>query len=313
MKNDNGSRGKFFKYLFSSLLIHLVILFLFSTITAGIQPAFQSQPTDKVSQLNLIHLEEEVIDESDYSTKVDEEVVDEVEEDEEEELEEDLKEGDLEELQEEPKDEIEEVAGELEEESEQEVVQEEVGSEEKIIEDEAEDIPDEPTIDEDQEEESEDILTSEDSTEEVKVSEGEGEEKQKEKDSTKEENEEIKEGEEVEGEEVKEEAKEDPPPPPVAQDMIFSNIIPSYPKNAANAGVEGEVELLVRVSADGSIQGVDIVESSQNQNLDNVAKLTVERGWEFEPYNSDYSIRLLVTFEDRNHVDVKYLDLSFEE
>jgi TonB family protein len=92
--------------------------------------------------------------------------------------------------------------------------------------------------------------------------------------------------------------------------MVARKRIPVYPKNAANQNVEGTVKLRVDVSSKGHIKGVRILKSSGNGNLDGVAKLTVERGWNFHVAITDYTVFLTVNFKAEDvKVEFDKLDL----
>lgn len=69
------------------------------------------------------------------------------------------------------------------------------------------------------------------------------------------------------------------PPEP---DSRFRNQPPSYPPDAARAGAEGTVQLMIRVSAQGIPLEVRTVKSSGNQSLDSAAQRAVHR-WRFRP------------------------------
>ncbi|MDR6990749.1 energy transducer TonB [Luteimonas sp. 3794] len=57
---------------------------------------------------------------------------------------------------------------------------------------------------------------------------------------------------------------------------------PEYPRASMRRGERGEVLLLVKVGADGRVDGVDVVSSSQHRRLDRAAVAAVRR-WRFEP------------------------------
>ncbi|AZR72623.1 hypothetical protein BBF96_04005 [Anoxybacter fermentans] len=79
---------------------------------------------------------------------------------------------------------------------------------------------------------------------------------------------------------------------------IARSIKPVYPKNAANEGVEGTVDLLVRIKADGTVQDVQITKSSNDVRLDNVALNTIKSGWRFKPYPYSYTIEITIEYKD---------------
>ncbi|MDR7192447.1 energy transducer TonB [Luteimonas terrae] len=57
---------------------------------------------------------------------------------------------------------------------------------------------------------------------------------------------------------------------------------PEYPRASMRRGERGEVLLLVKVGANGRVDGVDVVSSSQHRRLDRAAISAVRR-WRFEP------------------------------
>lgn len=80
-----------------------------------------------------------------------------------------------------------------------------------------------------------------------------------------------------------------PPPPkpvaPVADTRLPTPISappPRYPSDAMRRGVGGTVRVKVTVAADGSVEQLDIVETSGNRSLDRAALETLRR-WKFQP------------------------------
>ncbi|MET0329663.1 MAG: energy transducer TonB [Luteimonas sp.] len=61
---------------------------------------------------------------------------------------------------------------------------------------------------------------------------------------------------------------------------------PDYPRASLRRGEQGEVLLLVKVGADGRVDGVDVIGSSQHRRLDRAAVSAVRR-WRFEPAQRD--------------------------
>lgn len=57
---------------------------------------------------------------------------------------------------------------------------------------------------------------------------------------------------------------------------------PEYPRASMRRGERGDVLLRVQVGADGRVDGVDVVSSSQHRRLDRAAVSAVRR-WRFEP------------------------------
>ncbi len=73
---------------------------------------------------------------------------------------------------------------------------------------------------------------------------------------------------------------------------------PSYPKNADNEGVEGEVLIRVLLRKDGTIEKVEFKKRSGDSRLDNAAKDSLTREWLFRPNTEDYFIEILFSFID---------------
>lgn len=92
---------------------------------------------------------------------------------------------------------------------------------------------------------------------------------------------------------------EPPPPPPLpaAGSVVVGGGRVQYPKNAINEGAAGKVKLEVHVPK-GSTKAshIAIKESSGIQNLDQVARLTVQNGWTMEPLLEDYILSVTVVF-----------------
>ncbi|SDC51158.1 MULTISPECIES: energy transducer TonB [unclassified Candidatus Frackibacter] len=105
----------------------------------------------------------------------------------------------------------------------------------------------------------------------------------------------------------KEESK---PQKKTPQMMVAKKLVPVYPKNAANQNVEGTVKLRVDVSATGKIMDIRILKSSGNSSLDGVAKLTVERGWNFHTAINSYSVFLTINFQAGENVKVQFNKLD---
>lgn len=73
---------------------------------------------------------------------------------------------------------------------------------------------------------------------------------------------------------------------PPAPDSRYRNLPPNYPPEAARAGAEGTVQLLIRVSSAGVPIAVQLVHSSGNASLDAAARRAVEF-WRFRPARAD--------------------------
>lgn len=73
---------------------------------------------------------------------------------------------------------------------------------------------------------------------------------------------------------------------------------PSYPKNAENEGVEGEVLIRVFITKDGVIESTRFIKRSGDSRLDNAAAKSLEREWTFKPNTEDYYIDIMFTFSN---------------
>lgn len=71
---------------------------------------------------------------------------------------------------------------------------------------------------------------------------------------------------------------------------------PSYPKNAVNEGVEGEVLVRVLISKDGVIESTEFIKPSGDSRLDNAAANSLQREWTFKPNTEAYYIEMMFTF-----------------
>lgn len=106
-----------------------------------------------------------------------------------------------------------------------------------------------------------------------------------------------------------------PPPPPTAGDLIIGAPALIYPKDLVGEGLDGKVELVVHVRANGQVEKVEVLNSSGIEQMDRTASLTLERGWKFKSYKQPYSIVITVEYkiddEGNTQVDVKYGKLTF--
>lgn len=68
--------------------------------------------------------------------------------------------------------------------------------------------------------------------------------------------------------------------------MPISSPAPRYPPEAFRRGESGTVVLRIHVAADGSVQAIDLVESSRSRLLDRAAVEAVRR-WRFRPAQRD--------------------------
>ncbi|MCK8817702.1 energy transducer TonB [Natroniella sulfidigena] len=302
-KKDNKSEAGMRKYLFVSVVAHLAIIYFLSSF-AGEKPAFQIYPMEYYSEVQVVHYDDQTgSEQNDFK----------LEEEAEQELTKEQEEAEkVEEVLEDELEEVEDEATPTEEEA-------EVTESEELAEVAEEEVVDE--VKEEGTELDEEVLTSDLSEEEIKVNEDEETEEQiEEQEEVEEEKPTEEEPELTESEEVKEaeeaEETEETETPPVARDFITTKITPSYPKDAANLAQEGTVRLLVTVKSDGEIKEVELLESAENSQFNNVAELTVERGWQFKPAESDYQIELLVDFkytDQQSDVELEFIDLFFVE
>lgn len=73
---------------------------------------------------------------------------------------------------------------------------------------------------------------------------------------------------------------------------------PTYPKDADNEGVEGEVLIRVLVKKDGSIENTEFRKRSVDSRLDNAAVDSLKRAWSFKPNTDEYFIDIMFSFAD---------------
>lgn len=111
---------------------------------------------------------------------------------------------------------------------------------------------------------------------------------------------------------------EPPPPPlpplPAAGSVVAGGGRVQYPKNAINEGMAGTVKLDAYVPKGATrANRVVIRESSGAQNLDQVARLTVENGWRMEPLLEDYvlSVTILFTGPPEFRVSIRYDGIEY--
>lgn len=64
---------------------------------------------------------------------------------------------------------------------------------------------------------------------------------------------------------------------------ILSAPRPEYPIRARQIGFEGKVDLAVKIAADGSVEQVDVIESSGREDCDQSALSTLLHRWRFAP------------------------------
>ncbi len=71
---------------------------------------------------------------------------------------------------------------------------------------------------------------------------------------------------------------------------------PTYPKNAMNEGKEGDVVLRVLVHANGTIEEIEIRQSSGDTRLDKSALDFIRREWQFNPNDQPYYVDVMMLF-----------------
>jgi len=124
---------------------------------------------------------------------------------------------------------------------------------------------------------------------------------------------EISDSEEVESStEVEETA---PPPPPTAGDLIGLIEPPTFPKDLVGSRSEGTVRLMVEISPGGTVNNIEVTESSGYDSMDRVAQLTLEHGWQFKEYQQAYripvSVRYYIDQSDNSQVEVDIGQVDF--
>ncbi|MGM0415114.1 MAG: energy transducer TonB, partial [Bacillota bacterium] len=112
-----------------------------------------------------------------------------------------------------------------------------------------------------------------------------------------------------------EEEETNPPPPPTAGDLIGIIEPPTFPKDLVASRTEGTVSLMAKVSENGNVENIEIVDSSGHDSMDRVAQLTVENGWEFKEYQRSYKIpvtvRYIIDESDNSKVEVDIGEVEF--
>jgi len=120
---------------------------------------------------------------------------------------------------------------------------------------------------------------------------------------------------EPEEEIVEEEEEPEPAEPQLPQDpvsAVLAKTVPLLPKDAANEGVEGTVEIMILIDRNGILRDIEFIESSGDDRIDENARLTIERLWEFSGQPRDYYLHLVIDFT-LQEVTVEFLDIFFAE
>lgn len=71
---------------------------------------------------------------------------------------------------------------------------------------------------------------------------------------------------------------------------------PTYPKNALNEGKEGDVILRVLVFANGTIEGIELRQSSGDSRLDKSAQDYIRKEWHFNSNDHPYYVDVQIIF-----------------
>lgn len=106
-----------------------------------------------------------------------------------------------------------------------------------------------------------------------------------------------------------------PPPPPAASSVINfnGNGGVAYPKDSQDAKSEGVVRLSVLVGTDGRAQDVVVLEQSGDPRLDQQARLTFLRNWEFRRLESPYILTIDVIFSIAEGPRVEPISISWAQ
>ncbi|MEM9450688.1 MAG: TonB family protein [Cyanobacteria bacterium P01_E01_bin.6] len=103
---------------------------------------------------------------------------------------------------------------------------------------------------------------------------------------------------------------------------------PSYPSSALNAGIEGTINIMVDINANGNVTSATLVGSSGNSALDRAALSTVRNRWRFQPIRGGASgvvVSVVMTIQgsdlnrrareggDRESVEIPSPDIATEE
>jgi len=121
--------------------------------------------------------------------------------------------------------------------------------------------------------------------------------------------------EEPEEEAVEEEEEPGPAEPQLPQEpvsAVLAKTTPVLPKDAANEGIEGTVEIMVLIDQNGRLREIEFLQSSGDDRIDSQARLTIERLWEFSGQPRDYYLHLVIDFT-LQEVTVEFLDIFFAE
>ncbi|GIX40148.1 MAG: cell envelope biogenesis protein TonB [Silanimonas sp.] len=97
------------------------------------------------------------------------------------------------------------------------------------------------------------------------------------------------------------EAPASPPPAPARSSgaavprALLSRVPPRFPEAAQRRRLEGEVELLLTIAADGSVESVDVLRADPPGVFDREAVLAARR-WRYAPAESRSTARVVLTF-----------------
>lgn len=321
MPNKNDDRKLLF-YIIVSIILHLLILY-FLPIGFLHGSAQSESDLNDYGYVQLVDFQPAPIE--DNTSEKAKELTDETEE---EELQEEDKEAAVEETSEEESNE-QAVEEKLETD-----VEEKIKEESELIEEIEEDpIPEpeqKPEVESEPEPEAEaetkesetEIIASEESESEVEVIQ---EEESSKNELDVEENKNQKTNKETtvteENQEIKDTVKEEktspppPPPPPASGDLIGLIETPTFPKDLVGSRSEGTVSLMVEVMPGGTVNNIEIIESSGHDSMDRIAQLTVKHGWQFKEYQQKYKIPISVKYyidkSDNSQVEVDIGQVNF--
>lgn len=83
---------------------------------------------------------------------------------------------------------------------------------------------------------------------------------------------------------------------------------PTYPKNAENEGVEGEVLVRALIKADGTLEQAEIKKPSGDSRLDKASVRSINQDWIFKPNSEDYYIDILFYFVKNSSPNYKLVN-----
>lgn len=90
--------------------------------------------------------------------------------------------------------------------------------------------------------------------------------------------------------------------------IVEMGTLPSYPKNAVNEGVEGEVTARLVIRPDGTLEKILLLTSSGDARLDTVVLRSFQRNWKYKPEEVKYHIDLTIIFKIKNGVSLRLIN-----